>query len=218
LILISPHTPRFAHAYGGIFSPTLRGSFSSFGFPDLGCTFTQDPEVLDALNHHAKRHRFELQPVEMDGVDHGALVPLWFLQAAGYKGSVSILGLPWECPSGTHARFGAALSEALSELSPWALVASGDMSHALKSGSPAGFDPQAQEFDEGVVACVREDRLQDLAAIDPPLRDRAAEDVVDSLEVARGAMNGDTQGHRFLSYEGPFGVGYLVAVLREAGD
>jgi MEMO1 family protein len=217
LVLISPHTPRHPHAFGGIFSPTLRGSFASFGFPELVCAFPQDPEVLDTLMRHAKRHQLELAPMEVDGVDHGALVPLWFLQEAGYKGSVTILGLPWEGDSENHTCFGAVLAEALGKLGPWALVASGDMSHALRPGGPAGFDPRAWEFDEAVVSCVRENRLRDLSNIDPPLRDRAAEDVVDSLEVARGAMSDDSSGHRFLSYEGPFGVGYLVAVLRETG-
>jgi hypothetical protein len=41
---------------------------------------------------------------------------------------------------------------------------------------------------------------------------------VDSLQVALGAMDGDTTGHRFLSYEAPFGVGYLVSVLRESSS
>ena len=216
LILISPHTPRHPHAYGGIFTPTLRGGFSAFGYPELTCSFPQDPEVLDALSHCSRQHGIKVAAVEMDGQDHGALVPLWFLQEAGFKGSVTILGLPWEADAGIHARFGMVLAETLGELGPWALVASGDMSHALKPGGPAGFDPQAHKFDEALVACVRDNRLADLASIEPLLRERAAEDVVDSLEVASGAMDGDTHGHRFLSYEGPFGVGYLVAILRES--
>jgi hypothetical protein len=32
--------------------------------------------------------------------------------------------------------------------------------------------------------------------------------------VAVGALDGAAEGGRVLSYEGPFGVGYLVAVLR----
>jgi hypothetical protein len=40
--------------------------------------------------------------------------------------------------------------------------------------------------------------------------------VVEVLEVARGTLGGRARGARTLSYEGPFGVGYLVAVLHEA--
>jgi len=218
LILISPHMPRNHHAYGGVFTPTLQGGFSTFGFPDQKCSFPQDPEVLDLLTHTAREHGVKIAAVETDGLDHGALVPLWFLREAGFRGPLTVLGLPWEADAGMHARFGASLAQALGDLGSWALVASGDMSHALKPGGPAGFDPQAWEFDEAVVACVRENRLGDLDRISSALRERAAEDVVDSLQVALGAMEGDTTGHRFLSYEAPFGVGYLVSVLRESSS
>ena len=88
------------------------------------------------------------------------------------------------------------------------------MSHALKKGGPADFHPRAHLFDETVVACVKENRLGDVSGIDPELRDLACEDVVDSLEVAHGCLGRNPAGPRFLSYEGPFGVGYLVAILR----
>jgi aromatic ring-opening dioxygenase LigB subunit len=74
----------------------------------------------------------------------------------------------------------------------------------------------AHTFDEAVVTCVREGRIGDVSGIDDHLRTLAAEDVVESLETAEGSLGGDRTGARFLSYEAPFGVGYLVAVLREA--
>ena len=36
---------------------------------------------------------------------------------------------------------------------------------------------------------------------------------IDSLEVALGVTGGRNAGHRTLSYQGPYGVGYLVAIL-----
>jgi AmmeMemoRadiSam system protein A len=47
------------------------------------------------------------------------------------------------------------------------------------------------------------------------LREIAAEDVVDSCTVAAAAVDFDARGHRVLHYEGPFGVGYLEAILHE---
>jgi AmmeMemoRadiSam system protein A len=48
---------------------------------------------------------------------------------------------------------------------------------------------------------------------DPDLRELAAEDAVDSALVAASAVNWNAAGHKVLSYEGPFGVGYGVAIL-----
>jgi AmmeMemoRadiSam system protein A len=50
---------------------------------------------------------------------------------------------------------------------------------------------------------------------DPELQDLAAEDAVDSTLVAASAVNWNAAGHEVLSYEGPFGVGYGVAILRQ---
>jgi aromatic ring-opening dioxygenase LigB subunit len=84
----------------------------------------------------------------------------------------------------------------------------------LKPGAPAGFHPLAHTLDEAIVACVQAGRIGDVAHLDPHLRTLAAEDVVESLEAADGSLGADRTGRRFLSYEAPFGVGYLVAILQ----
>ena len=144
-------------------------------------------------------------------------MPLWFLRQAGFLGRVAVFGFPWDSAPGDSRRFGQAIATAMDSLGrSWGLLASGDMSHALKQGAPAGFHPRAHLFDEQVVACVQEDRLGELDDIEPDLRNLAAEDVVESLETADGALGPERPGRRVLSYEAPFGVGYLVAVLKEA--
>ena len=48
------------------------------------------------------------------------------------------------------------------------------------------------------------------------LQDIAAEDAVDSTLMAASAVNWNAAGHEVLSYEGPFGVGYGVAILHQS--
>lgn len=45
------------------------------------------------------------------------------------------------------------------------------------------------------------------------LRSSVGEDVVDSLQIAAAAVDFSAHNHQLFSYEGPFGVGYLVAGL-----
>ena len=218
VLVLSPHTPRHRQAFGFVPGDTLRGDFHSFGIGGLECLFRADAAAAAAVARQAENTGLSMAPSKVQNLDHGALVPLWFLQQAGFKGRVAVFGFPWECGNGISRRFGQALSAAMDSLDrSWALVASGDMSHALKPGAPAGFQPRAHTFDEAVVACVQEGRIGDVAGIDPELRTLAAEDVVESLTAAHGTLGIDTTGIRSLSYEAPFGVGYLVAVLREAG-
>lgn len=97
-----------------------------------------------------------------------------------------------------------------------AIIASGDMSHRLTRSAPAGYDPDAHRFDETFVGLLRDGAFSGIRQIDPALRERAAEDVVDSTRVALAASGYRTPGHHeVVSYEGPFGVGYGVAILFE---
>jgi MEMO1 family protein len=218
VLVLSPHTPRHRQAFGFVTGETLCGDFRSFGIRGLECRFRADAAAAAAVARQAEQAGLSMAPSQVQNLDHGALVPLWFLQEAEYRGRVAIFGFPWECGNSVSRRFGQAISAAMDDLDrSWALVASGDMSHALKPGAPAGFQPRAHAFDAAVVACVQTGRIEDVAGIDPLLRSLAAEDVVESLEAAHGTLGTDHTGMRCLSYEAPFGVGYLVAVLREAG-
>lgn len=211
VLVLSPHAPRQARAYGCYAGTELAGDFGRFGEPGLAATFPADPEAAAAVAATG----LDLATIR-NSLDHGALVPLWFLREAGFAGRVSVFGFPWEPAPGGHARFGAALRKALDGLgAPWALLASGDCSHRLLPGAPAGCDARAQDFDAGLVAGVRAGRDAALAEELAPLRERAAEDVLDSLEIAAAVTGADAGGREVLSYEGPFGVGYLVAVLQE---
>ena len=215
--VLSPHAPRHPRAYGYYPGATLAGDFGRFGEPDLAATFSADEEAPPAVAAIAEREGIGLAPIR-GSLDHGALVPLWFLREAGFAGRISVFGFPWDPGPADHQRFGAALAEALDGLgSPWALLASGDCSHRLAPGAPSGYEPRAAEFDRRLAAGVREGRDAALPEELSALRELAGEDVLDSLEIASAVIGADRNGREVLSYEGPFGVGYLVAVLQEAG-
>jgi AmmeMemoRadiSam system protein A len=127
-----------------------------------------------------------------------------------------LLALPYP-GSGSESLMGRAIAAAADQLGErWAVLASGDMSHRLIPGAPAGHHPEAASFDRGYVGLIAAGELERAAGFDARLRELAAEDVVDSVAVASGAVDFDARGHELLSYEGPFGVGYMEAVLHDA--
>lgn len=196
LVLISPHTPRHPVAWGAWTGPH-RGDLADFGAPEVEVDLPDAVEVAEAVG---------AEPVAEGALDHGAMVPLAFLWDAGWRGPTAILGLPWEdSPDGTS------VGRALAALpGRTAVIASGDMSHRLKPGGPAGFHPRAQRFDDAFVAGLRQDDWP--AALGAEQRSVAAEDVVESVRVAMAAVPGPLHAE-VLSYEGPWGVGYTEAVL-----
>jgi len=201
VVVLSPHSPRHRSRWGLYAGDSLGGSFGPFGHPEVGMRFSNGAEaVQEALDG------LPLASIPAQPLDHGALVPLWFLAQAGWAGPVAVLGVPW---TNTDAEaIGAALAA-----HPWAVVASGDMSHRLIPGAPAGYDPDAPRFDAGFVAALRAGDLQAATSPDPALRDRAAEDVVDTTRVLLGALGSPLGFDPVLAYEGPFGVGYCEAIF-----
>lgn len=91
------------------------------------------------------------------------------------------------------------------------IVASGDCSHRLRPDGPYGFHEAGPALDRAIQAGLRSGRAEDLLAIDRDLVDRGSECGLRSFVFALAAVQ-PTQVD-VLSYECPYGVGYLVATL-----
>jgi len=113
-----------------------------------------------------------------------------------------------------HLRFGNCIRQAVDKLGrPVAFIASGDLSHRLKPEAPSGYNPQAHLFDEEVVDSIRSCATSRIVDLDPDLRKMAGECGYRSMLVAIGVAQGLEPSCEVISYEAPFGVGYLVAQL-----
>lgn len=216
LVLISPHSPRHSDAFGFWHTPRLHGTFSRFGSPGDRVDLPLDRGFTERLEREARKRGLRTWPIDdEEPLDHGALVPLWHLCAAGWDGPTVILGLNYPGEGGLD-ELGEAIATTARELKRrTAVIASGDMSHRLTRFAPAGFDPVASRFDATFVSLLRNGTYNSIRRLDPFLQEKAAEDVVDSTHVALAAGGYRTTGHEVLSYEGPFGVGYGVAILYE---
>ncbi len=222
IVLISPHAPRPNRGFAFFKEPRVHGSFEPFGAPMAGVDLPGDPAFGNALGRELRNDRIDLWEIPGGPLDHGALVPLWFLQRAGWNGPVLVLSLakPGSVSGrGVEALGRAAAAAARACCRSAALIASGDMSHRLKPGAPAGFDPRAADFDRALIAALKSrGGLEAIQNLDPGLTDLAAEDATESIRFALAAAAGadTTTGRDVLSYEGPFGVGYGVAMLYES--
>ncbi len=218
IVLISPHSPRSPFAFGVWDCEELRGTFAPFNAPDEGVVLPVDSQFVQALAKAGPRAGVQISGIPAGPLYHGAAVPLWFLMEAGWRGPTVVIALNSPGAGGIHG-IGHAIAMAADHLrKKIAIVASGDMSHRLIPGAPAGYEPTAKDFDARFIDLLRAKAYRDIERIPPGLQARAAEDVVDSTAVALSATGWKSDGGRVLSYEGPFGVGYGVAVLYAAKD
>jgi AmmeMemoRadiSam system protein A/AmmeMemoRadiSam system protein B len=213
VVIISPHAPLDARAFVVYNAAELSGDFANFRAPDVEINFPQAEDLLAAISQSCAAENYEVLPLENVSLDHGTLVPLYFLARNGWQGSVVAFGYSF-LSNDDHLKFGDCIRAAIENVGrPVAIIASGDLSHRLKPDAPAGFEPNAHQFDDAVVAAIRENQPAQIVTIDHGLRRTAGECGYRSMLVALGAIGTMPPACEVLSYEAPFGVGYLVAQL-----
>lgn len=228
LIVITPHGSVFREGPAVLTDHYLSGDFGQFGFPELKVEFETDAELVDLLRAETESEQLKPlflsssggdYPVGKLSLDHGAMVPLYYLNEAGLKVPGLHITFGFN-PLKDLYRFGIALRRAVEARGlPTAVIASGDLSHRLIPGAPAGYTPRGTEFDQLLVRLLREGKVTEILNMDSGLIEDAGECGLRSFVIALGMVDGEPLNTEIISYEGPFGVGYLVAVIKpEAKD
>ena len=97
IVLITPHGPTFRDAVGIGVSPVLRGSLVEFGAPEITATLETNEPLAKNIIKHAERLGVSLVEINAEfaqtqcfslQLDHGAVIPLYYLQQAGYRGQL----------------------------------------------------------------------------------------------------------------------------------
>lgn len=208
VLIISPHGLVHDDVFTMNLNPDFNADFESFGdfstketWPgDIGLTY----KIREALETKAP-----LQLISSPDLDHGTSVPL-FLLASGLE--IKIIPLYYSGLSNEeHFNFGKMLRRELQiRKKPIAVIASGDLSHTITKDAPAGYNPKGKKFDNKLIELLKNKNPQDLLKLDEELIAGACECGLKSIIIQQGIMDDINYEPHLLSYEAPFGVGYLV--------
>lgn len=194
--VILPHPPIILPAHAGGRGPEVQRTIDA---------------VREACRWVAEDLRPERVVMSSPHPDHGFAVPLFFL-AEALPRLPPVDRVLTDDPS--HARYrelGERLRADDAAGERVAVIASGDCSHRLKEDGPYGFHPLGPVLDERIAACVRAADADCLLGIAADIVDEGAECGLRSFIFALAALR--PARARVLSYEAPYGVGYLVATL-----
>jgi len=170
----------------------------------------QVKKTIDNLENLGK----EFKKAEPDSIiissphpDWGFNVPLFFL-AKDFKGEIQTYLTGLEDPKfyfeeGTKSQI---------PNSRIALIASGDLSHCLKEDGPYGLHPDGPKFDKALIEALKKKDIETVLRLDE-MYPEAGECGLRSFCFILGILeaSGIKYQPEILSYEFPFGVGYLVA-------
>lgn len=173
-------------------------------------------ESLEYLGEKLKNSNPDSIIIFSPHLDWGFEVPLYFL-AKDFKGEIKkhLIGL--ESPEFYFEK--GKVYARLDNDKKYALIASGDLSHCLKEEGPYGFHSDGPKFDKALIKYLKEKDIENFLKLDK-MFPQAAECGLRSFCFILGILSasGIDWQPEILSYEAPFGVGYLVVNFKIAKD
>lgn len=223
LVFLTPHGNVFSDCLSALAEADLKGDFAAFG-SSLGFACPNDLKLLAELKDEADMRGINFVALDQDKLrkyrlnsqlDHGILVPLYYLREAGLP-ELPVLAISIGYLSNLELyTFGSLIKSSADKMGrKLAIIASGDMSHRLSNDGPYDYHPDGARHDASVKDLIEQGDVRGLLNLPEKLRENAGECGYRSIVIMLGALDGWTFESRIFSYEGPLGVGYLCAGLQ----
>ena len=215
IIISSPHSVLYADYFHISPGKGAKGDFGRFGAGQVSFSETYDTELAERICGIAKEKDFPAGTLgERDRhLDHGTLVPLYFVEQK-YRDfrliriGLSGLSLP------EHYTFGQIIRQAVEETGRRTVyIASGDLSHKLQEYGPYGFAPEGPEYDRRIMDVCARGAFGEMLDFGESFCDKAAECGHRSFVIMAGVLDGVEVQAKELSHEDVTGVGYGICTF-----
>lgn len=215
LILISPHGPLQFDQFTINNSLSFEGNFRNFGDLEAELIFRNDRGLIKEIVNKCKDQKIPVRMLDLLELDHGSLVPLYLLSQKSHR-EFKLVQLAFSfLDFQTHFNFGKIINQVIQQESKKiGLIASGDLSHRLLTNAPGGYSPEGKKFDKKLISLIEKKDIKGILDLHPDFVEAAGECGFRSILILLGALEGLNWKPEILSYEGPFGVGYMVANIK----
>lgn len=227
IVILSPHGFAPENQLSIIDTFFVNGDFTEYGSPELSMEAEIDYKLTKSIINAASENDFPLfslnhQNAEVYGktlsLDHGAMVPLYFLNSHNKKYKLVHITCS-NLPKLELYKFGILLDNCIKNSSNNVVViASGDLSHRLKDNAYYDYNEIGEVFDKTVLNILKNSDVMSLFNMDNDIVQSAAQCALNSLYVMLGCCNKIYLESTCLSYEGPFGIGYAVFSFHKIKD
>ena len=220
LIITSPHSVMYADYFHISPGSSAKGSFSQFRAPGVRFSEQYDTDLVQRICKLADAEGFPAGTLgEKDAsLDHGTMVPLWFIRQKYSGGKIVRIGLSG-LPLTDHYRLGQIIAHAVEETGRRVvIIASGDLSHKLQSYGPYGFAKEGPEYDRRIMDVCGRAAFGELFDFDENFCDKAAECGHRSFVIMAGAFDGLSVKAQALSHQSITGVGYGICTFYPEGE
>lgn len=220
IIISSPHSIMYADYFHISPGKHASGSLKRFRAPEVSFEEEYDSELRDKICELSDNIDFPCGILgEKDPeLDHGTMVPLYFIRQKYSKGKIVRLGLSG-LPLSDHYRLGMIIKQAVDELDRKVVyVASGDLSHKLQEYGPYGFAKEGPEYDKRIMDVASRAAFGEMFDFSEDFCDKAAECGHRSFVIMAGCFDGNDVEAKALSHEDVTGVGYGICTFYPQGN
>jgi aromatic ring-opening dioxygenase LigB subunit len=208
VIVISPHGPIKNNAFLFNQAPEFKANLEKFGDFSTKTIFRGDVGLIHQIREELETTA-ALNLISEEDLDFGTLIPLELI-TTNTKPQIIPLYVS-NADLAAHYEFGKQLKRLLISTSKnVGIIASGDLSHRHTTTTPAGYSPKAGKFDIKVIELLQKNQALDLLDLKPELLTEVSECGLKSIATLLGILDGIKTTPQKLSYEAPFGVGYLT--------
>ena len=219
IVIISPHSVMYSDYFHISPGEKAAGDFGRFGASNVRFSEKYDKDFTGKLADLLRADNFPggLQGERDKDLDHGTMVPLYFIRKYYSGGKIVRIGLSG-LPLADHYKLGTYIKRTAEELGRnTVIVASGDLSHKLKDYGPYGFDPAGPVYDEKIMDAAAKSDFGGMLEFDEDFLDKASECGHRSFVIMSGTFDGIDVTSEVLSHQDVTGVGYGICIFKPDG-
>ena len=210
IIVSSPHDPYYSDYFYLPAEEVGTGSFDRFGAPEVSFNQKYDVELIEKIENLSKEKGFPCGRKSTVALDHGTMVPLYFINKFYKDYNLVVVGLS-DISLEANFEMGKIINEAVNKLDRKVVyIASGDLSHKLQENGPYGFIEEGPIYDKRIIEVMSNARFKDLLEFDLDFLDKAAECGHRSFIMMSGFLNNIKVKPKFYSHQDITGVGYGI--------
>ena len=215
IIITSPHSVIYADYFHISPGKGARGDFGSFRASQVKFDERYDYELAREIEQISSAQNFPAGTLgERDRkLDHGTMVPLWFIRNKYKEGKILRIGLSG-LPLTDHYKLGIIIRKAVERTGrKVVLVASGDLSHKLQEYGPYGYAAEGPAYDSQIMDVLSRGAFGEMLEFDEAFCDKAAECGHRSFVIMAGSFDGLQVRTKCLSHQDVTGVGYGICTV-----
>lgn len=218
IIISSPHTLIYNDYFHLSTGDTIEGDLNMFRAPTVSFKEEIDTELVEEIERIAALEEFPAGRTKETILDHGTIVPLYFIRKYLPKCKIIVIGYSG-LPLIANYRMGMIIKEAINNLNRSVVyIASGDLSHKLQEDGPYGFIEEGPIYDQRIMDVCFNKRFNELLEFKESFLEKAAECGHRSFTIMAGVLDSLDIESKYYSHEDITGVGYGIISFKPISE